>query len=240
MNRKETDSSWEAARQKRRKRIQSFFFFFLPLAIILAIILNNNRDLLNDGHLQTVKKNNLPVVKEPPVVRDSESVNSRHAMIRDSVKVSQKAPEPCSTQKSKTVLSLKTGTDSGMVKTSIDKNTGSKKKEDLTAVQPVKSPEVLTASLPGIECWVNDRKDLRIILDLEVQFSDELMRKEILLKRDDLKVLVKKTLSKKNLGEVKKEQLRVELTDVMNGIFDHRTITGTVIKNLQIEKAVKP
>jgi hypothetical protein len=239
MNRKDSDTSWEAAVQKRRKRMQSIFFFFIPLAIIIAIILNNNRDLFESGQSQVVKKNNFSTAQESPVVKVSEPANSKKVEIRDSVKLKPGVPEPRLTQTKKAVLPAKTVSDSETVKTSKCKSVVSKK-ENIPAVQPVKLSSVSTVSLQGIDCKVNDRKDLRITLDLDVQFGNELMRKEILIKRDDLKVLVIKTLSKKSLSGVNKEQLRGELIDAMNGIFDHRTITGVVIKNLQIEKADKP
>jgi len=239
MNRKDSDTSWEAAVQKRRKRMQSIFFFFIPLAIIIAIILNNNRDLLENGQSQVVKKNNFSTTQESPVVKVSEPVNSRKVEIRDSLKLKPGAPEPGLTKTKEAVLPVKKVTDLQTVKTSKGKSVVSKK-ESISAVQPVKLSSALTVSLQGIDCKVSDRKDLRITLDLDVQFSNEQMRKEILIKRDDLKVLVIKAMSKKSLSGINKEQLRGELIDAMNGIFDHRTITGVVIKNLQIEKAHKP
>lgn len=78
--------------------------------------------------------------------------------------------------------------------------------------------------LPTVKCALADKKGLFVQVSLKVYFREKKLEKEILFKRDNIKVVVKKVLFKKNLSEVVVEKLRIELKREINNLLEEGKI----------------
>lgn len=222
----ESENSWEQARSKNHKRVRSFLYFFIPVIIITAVILNNNLAPYDDTGEETAnqEKSSEPDTKltvkpdtgRATVVLRDDKPGKNVDKKPEAVKVDKKAEAAPVDKKSETVT--------------VDK--------DSKAL--VNVPSNTPVELVNVVCRVLDRKDLRIRFDLDLFFHDERDRREILIKREDLKVLVENVFIRKELVEINKEKLRTELIDEMNGTFERKVIIDIVYKNFQIEKADTP
>ena len=83
---------------------------------------------------------------------------------------------------------------------------------------------VLSIDLPTIKCALADKKGLFVQVTLKVYFKGKKIEKEILFKRDNIKVIVKRALLKKHLSEVVVEKLRVELKKEINVLLEQGKI----------------
>jgi flagellar basal body-associated protein FliL len=93
--------------------------------------------------------------------------------------------------------------------------------------------------LPPFPCSIDSRKDVVIYPSLELFFEDAERRSALLLRRDDIKVMVLKTLRTKEPGTIKTSVLEAELRDAINQLFDHNEIVTVKINDIRIEKAAK-
>lgn len=83
---------------------------------------------------------------------------------------------------------------------------------------------VLSIDLPTIKCALADKRGLFVQVTLKVHFKGKKLEREILFKRDNIKVIVKKVLLKKHLSEVVVEKLRVELKKEINVLLEQGKI----------------
>lgn len=83
---------------------------------------------------------------------------------------------------------------------------------------------VLSIDLPTIKCALADKRGLFVQVSLKVYFKERKLEKEILFKRDNIKVVVKRALLKKHLSEVVVEKLRVELKKEINALLEQGKI----------------
>lgn len=83
---------------------------------------------------------------------------------------------------------------------------------------------VLSIDLPTIKCALADKRGLFVQVTLKVYFKGKKLEKEILFKRDNIKVIVKRALLKKHLSEVVVEKLRVELKKEINVLLEQGKI----------------
>lgn len=90
--------------------------------------------------------------------------------------------------------------------------------------------------ISGITCEISDRDDLLVRVSLKIGFNEESSRSEVLLRRNEIKVLTKKAISIKELSLVKKEILEPELKNAINGLCGRELINKVTISDLQIEK----
>jgi flagellar basal body-associated protein FliL len=99
----------------------------------------------------------------------------------------------------------------------------------------------LRRSIPisGIECTLVGRKDVRVLLSLEVFFDNDSLKDEILLKRKELGVMVQSVISRKNLDEIVVDPLRRQLRMSMNGILNRDTLIDVEFRDFRIEKTKK-
>ncbi len=80
------------------------------------------------------------------------------------------------------------------------------------------------------------REALAVVLSLELFFPAGAMRGEVLLKRDDLKVMVRKTIAGKALKEVIVDSLREQTKRAMNKILEKGAITDIRFRQFTIDK----
>ena len=79
-------------------------------------------------------------------------------------------------------------------------------------------------NLPTIKCALADKRGLFVQVTLKVYFKEKKLEKEILFKRDNIKVVIKRALLKKRLSEVVVKDLRVELKKEINAILEQGKI----------------
>lgn len=90
--------------------------------------------------------------------------------------------------------------------------------------------------LPGINCTLLDRGDFTVLVSIEVFFTDDGAREEILTRREELKVMVRSVLSKKTLDQVQTEALRSEIRRSLNTVLGNNPVTDIEFKDFRIEK----
>jgi hypothetical protein len=109
------------------------------------------------------------------------------------------------------------------------------KSESLTVVPEAAVPTD-SLLLSDISCKLDNREGLRVILSLELFFPPGALKKEILLKRDNLKVMVQKSIVGKSMQELTIDSLRPQMLRSMNRILEEGTITDVEFRNFSIDK----
>ena len=95
-----------------------------------------------------------------------------------------------------------------------------------------------TASLNGIRCKLIDASRPAILLSLSLVFPENTeLEREILMKRDDLKVLVQKTMASKSLDDMVKDSLGKDIRSALNALLENGAITNVEFKEFMIDKA---
>ena len=87
------------------------------------------------------------------------------------------------------------------------------------------------------DCIISNRPDIRLNLELEIWYENQKMGPEIIIRKNDIQTMVKNVLRVKELGEIKKEQLRKELIEAINSIFEMDILTEIKFRSFHIEKA---
>jgi flagellar basal body-associated protein FliL len=91
--------------------------------------------------------------------------------------------------------------------------------------------------LDNITCRLMDKSKPSILLSLSLLFPEnKALRQEILVKRDNLKVMVKKTLAAKSINDMVVDSLRRDLESGLNSVLENGAITGIEFKEFRIEK----
>ena len=103
--------------------------------------------------------------------------------------------------------------------------TEKKPKKEIRKKAELSKESLFSIDLPSVKCVLADKKGLFIQVSLKVYFKDEKLEREILFKRDNIKVVVKKTLFTKSLSEVVAEKLRIELKREINKLLEKGKIT---------------
>lgn len=92
-----------------------------------------------------------------------------------------------------------------------------------------------SVTVPDIDCAILGQSTVHVELSLELFFEDDGMRDEILAKREQLKVMVRKVLSTKRFDEIQVEPLRAELRDAMNRILSTGVITDIEFRAFRVQ-----
>lgn len=98
-----------------------------------------------------------------------------------------------------------------------------------TKSEPVSKDEsskdsLLYVRLPDVKCSLADKEELIILVSLKLLFYGEKLQKEILFKRDDLTIIVKKILSKRELENIIVNHLRTDFKNEMNVLLKNGRI----------------
>jgi flagellar basal body-associated protein FliL len=105
------------------------------------------------------------------------------------------------------------------------------------AARPTRDIGTASMVLGDITCRLADRSKPVLRLSIEMYFPDDPgFAHELLLKRDNLKVLVRKVLSTKFLDDLVVEKLRMELRNVLNGILEKGQISDIEFRDFRIDK----
>ncbi len=100
----------------------------------------------------------------------------------------------------------------------------------------VSLPETDSVSLADIVCRLRSGEALRIVLALDLYFQPGPLKREVLLKRENLKVMVQKTVAGKSLNELIVDSLREQTKRAMNRILEKGAIRDVAFRNFSIEK----
>jgi len=97
-------------------------------------------------------------------------------------------------------------------------------------------PETDSVMPPDILCRLHSGEPLKIMLSLELFFQAGPIKREVLLKRENLKVMVQKTIAEKSLNELIVDTLREQTKRAMNRILEKGAIRDVAFRNFSIEK----
>ena len=90
--------------------------------------------------------------------------------------------------------------------------------------------------ISDIACRLRGGGALRVVLSLELFFPRGPFQREVLLKRENLKVMVQKTIAEKSMEELIVDSLREQTKRAMNRILEKGLITDVTFLNFSIEK----
>ena len=97
-----------------------------------------------------------------------------------------------------------------------------------------------SVTISDFACRVREKGALRIVLSLKLVFSSAGLKREVLLKREDLKVMVRKIIAAKSINELNIDSLRDQTKRAMNRILEKTVITDVEFRNFNIEKVQQP
>jgi hypothetical protein len=107
----------------------------------------------------------------------------------------------------------------------------------LPAGEGVRKAAFETIDLCNVPCRLSDRSKPSILLSLTLFFpQNRTLMREIFAKRNELKVMVQKTLSKKFLSEIVVCSLRKDVTNNINAILESGSVIDIEFKELKIDK----
>ncbi len=75
-----------------------------------------------------------------------------------------------------------------------------------------------------VHCRLADRDDFEVVVSLKLIVRQEALQQEILLKREDLKVVLRQVLAPKKLSDIVVEKMRAELKKEMGEILERGPI----------------
>jgi hypothetical protein len=227
------ESSWEKSRRNDRKKFLLLLLISGPLCALGVILYLNNRDLIDS----TSSGSGNPVVEAEPAVSSPQSTDTT-AEVRDKPDVSAPGGNSALPQPDAAVTNA--------VAPSEPVVSPSPRISAQKTVAPVtgqSSPESSRPSgsccsilLSPIECTVENRKDVVINLSLELFFNDPEQRSALLLRRDDIKVIVLRTMRSQQLPAIKIHELEALLLKDIAPVVQPSGISGMKIRNIQIEK----
>lgn len=251
-----SETHWEDAKKSHQKHLKFIFLTGLPILIITCIIICNNNELFS-GKKNEDNKNVLSQDSEliffPPA--DSEWDKFQDSDISKNVVGTQSIDTKSESILKKKVESAKK--DEKKLNEIYQKNESNEIKKPVKAPVNINSKPAAVSSekvkidkklynidtsqqysflLSDVQSRIIDRKDIIISLALELFYNDASDKHEILIRRDALKVIVKKVIQAKELNSIKKDQLSDELKNEMNSIFDRKTLNNVKIREFQIEK----
>ena len=92
----------------------------------------------------------------------------------------------------------------------------------------------------GIEFRPVDRPDVELRLTLMLFFSDNSLRSEILLRREEIRVITRKVIHNLEFGAIRKETVEPQVCFAIKKIFENKNLVDVKIADIQIEKVQKP
>jgi len=206
------EPSWLESRNNRNLR----FRLVVPIMVLIAglIFFYNNREVFfkKQDSRQIISKS-LPVSALPVHRSEAPVAPEKDRTDTTPPKASQSLQQPQGVERPKNSISRADGS-------------------ELPTVS-----ERDTVNVSDIPCTLRGREGMRVVLSLELHMNSGTVKKEVLLKRENLKVMVQKVLAAKTLDELIVDSLRAQTKTAMNGILDRGAITDVTFRNFRIEKA---
>lgn len=207
------ESNWDASRKAFRKRVNLLLSIGIPLFIVIGIIFYNNRDVVFSQPVnQTVSEEIKPVKR---VVTEEKKLERSVVVKQDQINASKKEADSVSS-----------------------KQLADSIRSEKNIAFETKIYDSVRVS--GIECRPDDRPDVVLNLSLMLYFTAKDMRSEIMLRREEIRVIARKVLHSRDFKTIKKEIIEPELRSAIKDIFDNRNLDDVKIVGLQIEKVQTP
>ena len=96
--------------------------------------------------------------------------------------------------------------------------------------------EMDSVTIADFFCRLRGNEAFRIVLSLGLVFPSGALGREVLLKREDLKVMVQKIIAEKSMNELIVDSLREQTMRAMNRILEKGAISDVEFRNFSIEK----
>jgi flagellar basal body-associated protein FliL len=212
-----SDDSWLS--QSRKKKTKNRWTLILAIVVLVAagIFLKNNHDLL----WSSKDRKNDDQGAASPIFSPHEDVKP------EPVKPAAAAPVPTPAHVTE--------------KKAVVANTGQPLPGTDSLAPGKESPKAVQKSsvlLSDIRCFLRDRKGPGLVLSLNVVFEESgPLKQEVLVKRDVLKVMIKKVMADKTLEDMKVDSLRLELKNSINALLESGKISDLEFNELRIDKA---
>lgn len=245
-----TESSWESSRKAQKQRLVAGCIIALPLVIICVIFYLNNRDYFSSDTGSTPvppKYIGDSFVQNITIETSPQRVPPTKATVKQTMVKPENHHEPITGKKRRTDTVSRnnmhqTITSGAEVHGVSDQKTPSKKVANLkeSSQRELIAAERYSIEITKIPCRIESRKDLAITLSLELFFIDASDRLRLLIRREDLKVMVMLAVRKNELSEMKKDLLESQLLKSTNSIFDRSVITAVAVRSINVEKVHIP
>jgi flagellar basal body-associated protein FliL len=204
-----SEKTWLETRKKKSRRYVIVFLVFAVAAA--AIFIRNNRELFLSKSGVAKQEAVISISDVPKVMPKNVQKDSAPAVLTGTV-----APGVTALEKAAPDVQ--------------------KQNNNTSPAAPAMAPMAASVLLPDIKCAVRDRGALKVVLSLELFIADDSFKREILLKRENLKVMVQKVLSTKTLDELIVDSLRSQTKTAMNKLLEKSMITDVEFRDFRIDK----
>jgi flagellar basal body-associated protein FliL len=221
-----SESAWLDHQQKRKNYLW-LVLIIAAVCIAAALFIRNNSEIIGDslgqkkavpvaGIAQTPAPVAVAAAKPAAVPATSAVVppqNASHAITVQTVKKEQ--PVAAKPQPAQGVKSVSPQTPAA------------------------KAAETVRGSVPltGITCRLIDKSQPLVRLSLLLVFpANKALEQEVLLKRDNLKIMVQKTLATKSIDDMVIDALRKDILSVLNQLLENGALSDIEFKEFRIDK----
>jgi flagellar basal body-associated protein FliL len=91
-----------------------------------------------------------------------------------------------------------------------------------------------TIEIFDVTCKMADREDVSVVVSVKFSCRNESVKQDVLFKREDLKVILKKTLLSLNFSEIQVDALREMLKNSANEMLGSGSITSVELTKFQL------
>lgn len=204
--------------ETRKKRTRWYVVFFLIVAVAgAAVFIRNNREMLLSKS-EAAKQEAVISISDAPKSVPKED-------LKDEQKSEQKGEPASRPEKTQAVPDMKKAHDDNVNKQNVKQLPETQSKAPASSVL-----------LPDIKCSLRDRGAFKVVISLELFMADDSFKREVLLKRENLKVMVQKVLAAKTLDELIIDSLRSETKTAINTLLEKNTISDVEFRDFRIDK----
>ncbi len=208
------ESSWADKKRGQSKNILWIIVGILAVGFAIGLFIRNNSDLL----LSKNKKNESPVQAARESAQSAQPQNDAVFSTVEKPAVEEvKAPQEKIEQRPKDNAVVPKKAEPQPIQKAVEP-TQKIVQESLPVVADLPKDSV---ALAGILCKLIDKTQPKLKVSLKLSFSaNKDLKKEILVKRDNLKVMVQKSLSGKSLDDIVVDSLRIGLRSGLNSLLE--------------------
>jgi hypothetical protein len=216
-------TNWEDKAKKNKN---------IPLVILLSILLVisiifvfNNLDIF------TTREESVGITEKEEKKTEKKPLKIEKKEKKRTLKTKQK--EKKKPEKNRKKISKKEASVQKKNTSIIDSSNIVPSGKDAASILKDSSKSLLSVELSGVKCAIADRKNLKIKVHLRFYFKGERLRKEILLKRENLKIMIKRVLKRKKHSEIIADALRIELIKEVNILLEQGKIENIEFLDFQ-------
>lgn len=97
-----------------------------------------------------------------------------------------------------------------------------------------KAARIFIVELTDVLCKPADRQDISVLISVKFYLNDEISRQDALFKREELKIVLKKTMISMKLSEVHKENFRVLLKSAAEEVLGKGSLKDVELTRFQL------